>query len=85
MEDSQKNIFEIAMGAAFTGVLGIFAFFWKMSHRVSSTEKEVENLKESASRDYKQLRRDVDYILSKVDNADSRILSIVKNLPKGEK
>tara|TARA_R100001463_G_scaffold29034_4_gene66274 strand:+ start:168 stop:434 length:267 start_codon:yes stop_codon:yes gene_type:complete len=82
MADIEKNLFEVALAAMGSAVLGVFGFFWKISHRVSANEKEVQNIRESASRDYKQLRRDVDYILSKVDSADSKLYSIVKNLPK---
>ena len=82
MAELEKNFFELALAGIGSAVLGVFGFFWKMSHRVSANEREVENLRATAQRDYEQLRKDVDYILSKVDNADSRILSIVKNLPK---
>jgi len=82
MAETEKNILELALGLAGGVVLAVFGFFFRMSHRVSSNEKEVVHLKEATSRDFKELRRDVDYILNKVDTADNRLHSIVKNMPK---
>ena len=80
--ETERNILEIGLALVASTFLAVFGFFWKMSHRVTAAEKEVEHLKQATSRDYKQLRRDVDYILNKVDTADDRLHSIVKNLPK---
>ena len=52
------------VGSALFGLIG---FVWKTSHKVSQLEKQLTSEKELRMRDAKELQRDIDMIISKVD------------------
>ena len=83
-EETSKNLIEIGLALVGSSFLAVFGFFWKGSHRLSAVEKDIDHLKQRTNMDFKQLRRDVDHILSKIENADNRLHSIVKNLHRND-
>ena len=78
MADVEKNIIELAVSVIGMALFALVGFVWKISHRVTKLESEQKLHRKSAERDGERLRKDVDYLISKVDRADDRIHSIVR-------
>ena len=68
------------MTAIGSAVFGLIGFVWKISHKVNELDKKIEAAKDLHRSDSAQFRRDIDYIMSKVDNHGDKMYSIVKNM-----
>tara|TARA_R100001591_G_scaffold89658_1_gene95667 strand:- start:278 stop:526 length:249 start_codon:yes stop_codon:yes gene_type:complete len=76
----ESHIIDIAMTAMGSAVFGLVGFVWKISHKASVLEKKIDGLRDLQTSDSRQFRKDIDYILNKVDNHGDKMYSIVKNL-----
>ena len=80
MDVLESHIIDIAMTAMGSAVFGLVGFVWKISHKASVLEKKIDGLRDLQTSDSRQFRKDIDYILNKVDNHGDKMYSIVKNL-----
>ena len=80
------HLMDFIMTALGTAVFALIGFIWKVSHKVSTLEKQVSGEREMRQRDAREFRRDIDMIMDNVDkNRDwttSRMMSIAKDLPR---
>jgi hypothetical protein len=86
MEEALSNYFmDFVMTALGTAVFTLIGFVWKISHKVSTLEKRLENERDMRMRDGKEYRRDIDMIISNVDKnrewTTSRMMSMVRDAP----
>ena len=87
MEEALSNYFmDFVMTALGTAVFTLIGFVWKISHKVSSLEKQVANEREMRQRDAREFRKDIDNIVDNVDKnrewSTNRMMSIAKELPR---
>mgnify|MGYP003130608068 CR=1 FL=1 len=87
MEEALSNYFiDFVMTALGTAVFTLIGFVWKISHKVSSLEKRLENESALRKRDANEFRRDIDMIIANVDKnrewTTSRMMSIVRDAPR---
>jgi len=87
MEEALSNYFmDFVMTALGTAVFTLIGFVWKISHKVSSLEKQVAGERELRQRDGREFRRDIDNIVDNVDKnrewSTNRMMSIAKELPR---
>ena len=87
MEEALSNYFiDFVMGALGTSVFALIGFVWKVSHKVSTIEKQLTNERELRQRDAREFRRDIDNIVDNVDKnrewSTNRMMSIAKELPR---
>ncbi len=87
MEEALSNYFmDFVMTALGTAVFTLMGFVWKVSHKVSSLEKQVSSERELRQRDAREFRKDIDNIVDNVDKnrewSTNRMMSIAKELPR---
>ena len=87
MEEALSNYFiDFIMGALGTAVFALIGFVWKISHKVSTLEKQVSNERDLRQRLEKSVQRDIDNIIENVDKnrewSTNRMMSIAKELPR---
>ena len=73
-------VVDVAISVVSAAVFGLFGFVWRVSHKVADLEKRLEALRELHVSDTRQITKDIDYIMSKVDKHGDKMYSIVKNL-----
>ena len=83
MEVNSEKVFDILLSLLGTAMLGLIGFVWKTSHRVSEHEKAIEAIKESQRKNNDTVRRDLDYLFSKVEKQSDKMMSIARDIPKG--
>ena len=76
----ESHIVEFAMTAIGSAVFGLVGFVWRISHKMSETEKKMEALRELHNADMRQTKRDIDYIMGKVDKHGDKMYCIVRNM-----
>jgi len=86
MEEALSNYFiDFVMTALGTAVFTLIGFVWKISHKVSTLEKRLENERDLRIRDGREYRRDIDMIIANVDKnrewTTSRMMSMVRDAP----
>lgn len=87
MEEALSNYFiDFIMGALGTAVFALIGFVWKISHKVSTLEKQVANERDLRQRLERSVQRDIDNIIENVDKnrewSTNRMMSIAKELPR---
>ena len=87
MEEALSNYFiDFIMGALGTTVFALIGFVWKISHKVSTLEKQVANERDLRQRLERSVQRDIDNIIDNVDKnrewSTNRMMSIAKELPR---
>lgn len=86
MESLELHLVELGMTVVGSALFGLIGFVWKTSHKVSQLEKQLTSEKELRMRDTKELQRDIDMIISKVDKqgewTTNRMMSIAKEMPR---
>ena len=87
MEDALSNYFmDFVMTALGTAVFTLIGFVWKISHKVSTLEKQVAAEREMRQRLEREIRREIDNIIDNVDKnrewSTNRMMSIAKELPR---
>ncbi len=86
MEELSSHLLDIAMTLVGSALLALIGFVWRISHKVSSLERQIEGIRELQKRDQTETRRDMDMIMSKVDKhgewTTNRMMSIAKELPR---
>ena len=87
MEEALSNYFiDFIMGALGTAVFALIGFVWKISHKVSSLEKQLANERDLRQRMERSVQRDIDNIIDNVDKnrewSTNRMMSIAKELPR---
>jgi preprotein translocase subunit Sss1 len=84
MPSLEEHIVQLIMTVVGSSLLGLIGFVWKISHKVSFLQKEIEAQKELHRRDIQEVRRDIDMIISKVDKqgewTTNRMMSFAKDL-----
>tara|TARA_R100000654_G_scaffold59049_3_gene85786 strand:- start:941 stop:1189 length:249 start_codon:yes stop_codon:yes gene_type:complete len=80
MDGFEQRFIELAMSGIGAAVFALIGFVWKISHKNSDLEKRIEAIRELQTHDARELRKDIDYIISKVDNHNDKMYSIVKNM-----
>tara|TARA_R100000654_G_scaffold57620_1_gene84210 strand:+ start:619 stop:879 length:261 start_codon:yes stop_codon:yes gene_type:complete len=86
MEGIESHLIDIGMTLLGSALIGLIGFVWKISHRVAANEKKAEELQKLHHREYQQIQRDIDMIISKVDKqgewTTNRMMSIAKEMPR---
>tara|TARA_E500000318_G_C3563436_1_gene214603 strand:- start:533 stop:796 length:264 start_codon:yes stop_codon:yes gene_type:complete len=87
MEEALSNYFiDFVMTALGTAVFTLIGFVWKISHKVSTLDKQLQHEREARQRDAREFRREIDNIINNVDKnrewSTSRMMSIAKELPR---
>ena len=87
MEDALSNYFmDFVMTALGTAVFTLIGFVWKISHKVSTLEKRLENEQAMRKRTESEFRREIDNIIDNVDKnrewSTNRMMSIVRDVPR---
>jgi hypothetical protein len=84
MEEAWPYIVDIAMTVGSTTLFALVGFVWRISHKASSLEKQIESMKELHNRDLGEGRRDIEVIYNNVDKnrewTTNRMMSIAKEL-----
>lgn len=79
---SDERIIELIYTLLGSAILGLIAFVWRISHRVSNLEKILDSVKEIHRRDISEIRRDIDVIYTNVDKnrewTTNRMMSIAR-------
>ncbi len=83
MEVNSEQVIDILLSLLGTAMLGLIGFVWKTSHRVSEHEKAIESMKELQRKNGEAVRRDIDYLFSKVEKQSDKMMSIARDIPKG--
>ena len=87
MDAIGSHLIDILMTLASTTILALVGFVWKVSHRVSALEKNIESLKQLQSRDLQEIKKDIEVIYNNVDKnrewTTNRMMSIAREYPKG--
>ncbi len=80
------HLMDFVMTALGSAVFGLIGFVWKVSHKVSSLEKQLDSQKQMHSRDINEVKKDIDVIYSNVDKnrewTTNRMMSIAKEMPR---
>ena len=79
MEEISSHILDIVMTVISSALFGLIGFVWKISHKVSTLEREVQNLESRLKGAESQTKHDVDYLMGKLDAHNDKMYSIVKN------
>ena len=79
MEEISSHILDIVMTVISSALFGLIGFVWKISHKVSTLEREVQNLERRLKGIESQTKHDVDYLMGKLDAHNDKMYSIVKN------
>jgi hypothetical protein len=83
MQIGSEQIVELLFSVLGAAILGLVGFVWKISHRVSATEKSLEAAREIQRKNETEIRRDLDYLFSKVEKQSDKMMSIARDIPKG--
>tara|TARA_Y100001938_G_C8017726_1_gene393519 strand:- start:169 stop:432 length:264 start_codon:yes stop_codon:yes gene_type:complete len=79
-------LIDLAIPAAMTLLAAVFGFVWKISHRVSALEKQLEAERNARANAVRNLERDVQVIYDNVDKnrewTTNRMMSIVRDVSK---
>tara|TARA_R100001163_G_C4983304_1_gene138631 strand:+ start:276 stop:521 length:246 start_codon:yes stop_codon:yes gene_type:complete len=73
-------LIDVLMTVISSALFGLIGFVWKISHKVTSHEKEIQTIKQISESRHTQTKHDVEYLISKVDKNNDKMYSIVKNL-----
>ena len=80
------HLMDFAMTALSTAVFALIGFVWRISHKISALEKQLQHERETRQRDGVEYRRDIDQIIDNVDKnrewSTNRMMSIVKDIPR---
>jgi len=79
----ESHFIDIAITVVSSAVFGLIGFVWKVSHKVSSLEREVQNLDSKLKGAETQTKHDISYLMNKVDAHNDKMYSIVRNQTKG--
>jgi len=79
MEEISSHILDIVMTVISSALFGLIGFVWKISHKVSTQEKEIQGLKSIINADKVQTKHDLDYLMNKLDAHNDKMYSIVRN------
>lgn len=86
MEILEGHLIDIAMTVVSTALFGLIGFVWKISHKINTLEKSLENLRELHTRDMQDIRKDIDMIYANMDKnrewTTNRMMSIAKEMPR---
>ena len=87
MEEALSNYFiDFVMTTLGTAIFALIGFVWRISHKMTELQKRVDMLNQKTTRDFNQLNKDIDMIVSKVDKhgewTTNRMLSIAKEMPR---
>tara|TARA_Y100000004_G_C8612403_1_gene285277 strand:- start:109 stop:369 length:261 start_codon:yes stop_codon:yes gene_type:complete len=86
MEAIEGHLIDILMTVVSTALFGLIGFVWKISHKISNLEKTVENLRSLHTRDFKDVRKDIDMVCANMDKnrewTTNRMMSIAKEMPR---
>ena len=84
MEEAWPYIVDIAMTVGSTTLFALVGFVWKISHKASGLEKQIESMDKLHRRDLSEIRRDIEVIYSNVDKnrewTTNRMMSIAKEM-----
>ena len=84
MEEAWAYIIDIAMTVGSTTLFALVGFVWRISHKVSGLEKQIESMDKLHRRDLSEIRRDIEVIYSNVDKnrewTTNRMMSIAKEM-----
>lgn len=78
--DLESQFLDIAITVVSTAVFALIGFVWKVSHKVTDQEKELESLQSKLNALETQTKHDIGYLMNKVDAHNDKMYSIVKNL-----
>ena len=81
--DLESQFLDIAITVVSSAVFALIGFVWKVSHKVTDQEKELQNLKSTLKGLESQTKHDISYLMNKVDAHNDKMYSIVKNQTKG--
>ena len=79
MEAITSHLSGLAMTVLSSALFGLIGFVWKISHRTTTQEKELQTLREEIARMQAQTKHDVDYLMNKLDAHNDKMYSIVRN------
>lgn len=82
MADIEKNLIELVMSGIGAAVLGLIGFVWNISHKVNAHEKQLQAMQDLYQKEFAGLRRDIDYLIKKIDKESDKLYSIVRNKEK---
>lgn len=78
------SLANILLGLSSSAVLSLIGFVWKISHKVSAAEKEIQAMERRHSSELKTIHKDIEIIYSNVDKnrewTTNRMMSIAKDL-----
>ena len=78
------SLANILLGLSSSAVLSLIGFVWKISHKVSAVEKEIQAMERRHSSELKTIHKDIEIIYSNVDKnrewTTNRMMSIAKDL-----
>ena len=81
------HLMDFVMTVLGSAVFGLFGFVWKISHKTSILEKQIESLKRLHDREITEVKKDIDVIYNNVDKnrewTTNRMMSIARDYPKG--
>ena len=79
-----QNVVELAWTVVGSAIFALVGFVWKISHRVTALQNQVEAMDRSHRQEVASIRREVDTLLSNVDKnrewTTNRMMSIAKDL-----
>lgn len=79
-----QNVVELAWTVVGSAIFALVGFVWKISHRVTALQNQVEAMDRSHRQEVASIRREVDTLLSNVDKnrewTTNRMMSIAKDM-----
>jgi len=75
----EGHIIEWFVSGVGLAVVSLIGFVWRISHKVNELEKRLQGQQELRMSDMIQIRKDIDYVVSKVDKNEDKMYSIVRN------
>ena len=86
MDILSGHFLELGFTVASAALFSLIGFVWKISHKVSSLERQLASETRIRQMAEKELRRDIDLIMDNVDKnrewTTNRMMSIVRDIPK---
>lgn len=80
MESVDERFIELGLTVIGSAIFGLVGFVWKISHKVSAAEKNIEAMRDMVRRQNDETKRDVDYLLNKVEKQSDKMLSFAKDI-----
>ena len=84
MENISGHVVELIFSVLGAALFALVGFVWKISHKVSCLEKNLQAFKGLHDRDLSEIRKDVDVIYNNVDKnrewTTNRMMSIAKEM-----